>query len=171
MKTPVADEFHSLSNTVHLSPPVATYRFANWWYRHGFARTARVLSWINRLLFATWIPGSAQIGEGFVAAYWGLGVVIHSRAVIGKNVWVSQNVTIGRKEGSAGVPVIQDGVFIGPNSVVVGEITLGANSVVGANSFVNHDVPECTIVAGSPARVIRQLEPGERYKDFVPPAV
>jgi serine O-acetyltransferase len=171
MKQDVESRIPEKPARVHSCPPVVLYRVANWFHRRDFRQFARYLSWMNRFLFATWIPGSASIGKGFVVGYWGLGVVIHSRAVIGENVWVSQNVTIGRKEDDEGVPVICDNVFIGPNSVVVGNITLGANCVVGANSFVNHDVPENAIVAGSPARLIKQMKPGEKYKRFEPPAI
>ncbi len=147
------------------SPPVRLYRVAHWFHRRGFEHVSKILSWINRFLFATWIPGSATIGKNFVVGYWGLGIVIHSRTVIGNNVWISQNVTIGRKENEAGVPLIKDDVFIGPNSVVIGEIVIGPNAVVGANSFVNKSVPKNTVVAGIPARVIRVMDSGEKYKD------
>lgn len=147
-----------------ISPPIIIYRVSNLLYRFKFQIISELLSWFNRFLFATWIPGSAQIGKNIVIGYWGLGVVIHSKSVIGSNVWISQNVTIGRKEGTVGVPIIKDNVYIGPNSVVIGEITIGPNSVIGANSFVNKDVPPNAIVAGCPAKLIRFLKAGETYK-------
>ena len=53
---------------------------------------------------------------------------------------------------------IGDNVFIGAESVVLPGVTIGSNVIVGANSTVTHDVPEGTVVAGSPARVICTLE-------------
>lgn len=147
-----------------VSPPIVFYCLANWLHRRGCTLLGKLVSWANRFLFSVWVPGSAKIGKRLTLGYWGLGIVIHSKAVIGDDVWISQNVTIGRREGEEGVPVIADGVFIGPNSVVVGEIVLGEACVVGACSFVNCDVPDRAIVAGSPARIIRYLEKGEVYK-------
>jgi len=118
-------------------------------------RVALAISWANRFLFAAWIPSSARIGRNFKAGYWGLGIVIHSRSQIGDNCTVAQNVTLGRKEGEEGVPVIGDGVYIGAGASLLGGINIGDDSVIGANSVVVHDVPAKSVVAGIPARVIR----------------
>ena len=90
--------------------------------------------------------------------------MIHSKTIIGDNVWISQNVTIGRKEGQTEVPTICDNVYIGPGSVIIGKITLGEGCVIGANSFVNKDVPSRMVVAGAPAKKIRMLSPDEVYR-------
>lgn len=117
---------------------------------------ALAVSWINRFLFSTWIPSSASIGTNFKVGYWGLGVVIHSDAVIGNNCLISQNVTIGRKSKDRRVPVIGDNVYVGAGAVIIGEIKIGDNSVIGANSFVNSDVPRNATAVGVPARVLER---------------
>ncbi|PBQ31522.1 acetyltransferase [Sphingobacteriaceae bacterium] len=53
---------------------------------------------------------------------------------------------------------LKEGCWIGINSVILPGVTVGKNSVVGANSFVNKDVPDYTVVAGSPAKIIRKLD-------------
>ncbi|BCX67101.1 MULTISPECIES: serine O-acetyltransferase [Pseudomonas] len=72
-------------------------------------------------------------------------IVIGSGCVVGKNLTIYQGCTIGNKRG---YPTLQDGVTIFPNSVVVGGITIGANAVIGANSFVDKSLPSETKYRG-----------------------
>jgi len=138
-----------------MNPAIALYRIGSWFHNHGMKRVGWCFSWVNRFLFSTWVPSSAQIGSGFVCGYWGLGVVIHKDAVIGNDCTVAQNVTIGRNPGDSRVPVLGDRVYVGAGAVIVGEITIGRGAVIGANSVVLTDVPAGAVVAGVPARVIR----------------
>lgn len=137
-------------------PPVLVYRVGHMIHRIGLSKVAYLITWLNRLVFATYIPCSAKIGRNFTLGYWGLGVVIHSNAQIGDRCWVGQNVTIGRKGNDKGVPVIQDDVYIATGAVIVGEITIGKGATIGANSFVNKDVPAHAVVAGVPAKAIKK---------------
>jgi serine O-acetyltransferase len=84
-----------------------------------------------------------------------LGVVIHKDAIIGDDCSISQNVTIGRNPGDALVPRIGDRVYIAAGAVIAGEIFIGDDAVVGANSVVLSDVPAGALVVGAPARVVR----------------
>lgn len=143
-----------------MSPPIIMYRVSRWLYVRRMPLPSRVLSWANRFLFSTWIPGSARIGRRFACGYWGLGVVIHSDAVIGDDCLVAQNVTIGRNPGDSRVPVLGNRVYVGAGAVIIGEISVGDDAVIGANSVVREDVPAGAVVAGVPARVIRSTAPG-----------
>jgi CelD/BcsL family acetyltransferase involved in cellulose biosynthesis len=98
---------------------------------------------------------STEIGEGTVFAYGGMGVVLHERCKIGKFVTVGHQVTIGGRSRRWGVPVIEDRCVIGAGAKVLGPISVGAESVIGANAVVLSDVPPRTVVAGTPARVVR----------------
>lgn len=84
------------------------------------------------------------------------GIVIGSKTVIGRNVRINQNVTIGRPNAEAenDYPVIHDGVQIHSGAVIVGAITIGKNAKIGANSVVVKDVPENATAFGVPARNI-----------------
>ena len=117
---------------------------------------SRIYDWMGRLLYSCFVPGSAQIGKNFKLAYWGLGVVVHTRTIMGDNCKLGQNVTIGGKGG--GVPQLLNNVYIGGGSFVFGGVTIGNNVTVGANSVVNKDVPDNAIVAGVPAKIIRIKE-------------
>jgi serine O-acetyltransferase len=97
------------------------------------------------------IPAMLSVGPAFKLAH-GFGVVINGQVKIGSNVTVMQGVTIG---GSAhGVPRIEDEVIICANATVIGPVTLGQGSVVGAGCVVTRDVLANTTVVGNPQRVI-----------------
>lgn len=148
---------------------VGLYRVGHRLHRMGWVRAGRGVTWLNRFLFATMIPSSASIGRNFSCGYWGLGVVIHSAAVIGDDCTIAQNVTIGRNPGDVRVPVIGNRVYIGAGAVVIGEIQVGDDAVVGANSVVNRDVPPGAIVAGVPARLIRMKTGRQASPGSAPP--
>lgn len=83
------------------------------------------------------------------------GIVIGNNVFLGKKCVLYQNVTIGQKDDL--YPKIGDNVVIYPNATVVGAIRIGSNSIIGANSFVNHTCPEYSVIAGNPARIIKRL--------------
>lgn len=112
-----------------------------------------------RVLWGGVVPYQCRIGEGTVLGYQALGVVIHKRAVIGKHCHVGQNVTIGGTSGKEGVPVIGDRVFIGCNAVVLGPITVGDEATIGAGAVVTRDVPANCVVAGVPAKIVKENAP------------
>lgn len=86
-----------------------------------------------------------------------LGRIILNADNIGENLYVFHNVTIGN-DYTTGKPEIGDNVFIGTNSVVLGDIKIGSNVIIGACSFVNTDVPSNSLVVGNPAKVIRKID-------------
>lgn len=75
--------------------------------------------------------------------------------VIGKNVTIYQNVTIGRKDDN--YPKIGDNVIIYAGAVVIGDVHIGNNVIIGANAVVTHDVPDNCVVAGIPAKIIKRI--------------
>ena len=78
----------------------------------------------------------------------------NNKARIGNNCKVYQNTTIGEKNGKA--PVLGNNVTVYANAVIVGNVHIGSNSVIGAGSVVLSDVPENEIWAGNPARFIKK---------------
>ena len=108
-----------------------------------------------RLLFSCQISMGAKIGKGTKLGLGGLAVAIHKRAVIGNNVVISQGVTIGGRSKHYAVPVIGDNCHIAPGAKVLGPIVVGKNSIIGANAVVIENVPENSVVAGVPAKVIK----------------
>ena len=127
------------------------YRFMCWWrianclYCQGGRARVKWARRIHRRLvskYNTDIGWGARIGEKF-KIYHFVGIVICPQAVIGKNVRIRQNTTIGLKtvEGIKAIR-IGDNVEIGANSCIIGDdLTIGDNVTIGAMSFVNRDVP------------------------------
>ncbi|MEK7376564.1 MAG: serine O-acetyltransferase EpsC, partial [Candidatus Margulisiibacteriota bacterium] len=111
-------------------------------------------------LLARWVTGieihpGAKIGKGFFIDH-GAGVVIGETAVIKDNVTLYQGVTLGGtgKEKGKRHPTIGNNVIIGAEAIVLGNITIGDNSRVGAGALVTKSVStDCTVV-GNPARII-----------------
>ncbi len=98
---------------------------------------------------------TTKIEGGFYIGHLG-GIIVNPLAKIGKNCNISHGVTIGasKRGDKEGVPTIKDNVFIGPGAVLLGDITIGENSAIGANAVVNKDVPPNTTVGGIPATTI-----------------
>lgn len=108
------------------------------------------------LIYNSKVPYLARIGKGTKLGYGGIGVVIHSESVIGRNCSVGQQVTIGgRNSRYPGVPVIGDNVHMHKGAIIYGGITVGDNAEIGANAVVNKPVPDNAVVAGVPAKIIR----------------
>lgn len=82
---------------------------------------------------------SAEIGKNFKMNH-GVGTVIGARSKIGDNCLFHHNITLGDKNG--GRPTIGDNVTIYPGSVIVGDVKIGNNSIIGANVFVDKTYPE-----------------------------
>ena len=81
---------------------------------------------------------------------------------VGKNFFANYNCVIV----DTGYVRIGDNVWIGGNSVVLPGVTIGSNTVIGAGSVVNRDIPEWCVAAGNPCRVIRRITEEDRWKYF-----
>jgi len=136
--------------------PVPFYRVARWLYLRRVPFVPRILGRLCVLIFHCYIPCTVEIGEGFEVGYWGMGVIIHPRVKIGRNVFVSNGVTIGGRNEQPEVPRIDDNVYIATGAKVLGNITIGTGSVIGANAVVIRNVPPRSIAVGVPARISRE---------------
>lgn len=103
------------------------------------------------------VPFRTRIGPGFYIGHFG-GIVVSPDAVLGRNVNISQGVTIGQanRGPNQGSPTIGDNVYIGPGAKIVGAVRIGSNVAIGANCVVTKDVPDHAVVVGVPGRVISQ---------------
>jgi serine O-acetyltransferase len=95
------------------------------------------------------------IGSGLYLGHL-LGTVISPKSIIGKNINIMQNTTIGyaSRGTQKGYPIIGDNVYIGAGAVIIGNIKIGNNAIIGANCVVTKDVPDKAVVVGVPGKVI-----------------
>ena len=116
---------------------------------------ARLMHRRLRFKYGISIPYQTSIGPGFYIGHFG-GIVINEAAVIGRNVNISQGVTIGQANRGLrqGVPVIGEGVYLGPGAVIVGAVNIGKGSAIGANAVVTRDLCENAVAVGIPATII-----------------
>ncbi|MCE9542806.1 MAG: serine acetyltransferase [Verrucomicrobia bacterium] len=89
----------------------------------------------------------------------GVGLVVHQGVLIGEGCTLRNGVTIGERPPREGVPSLGDRVDVGVNAVILGPITIGNAVVIGAGSVVIRDVEPGSVMAGSPARLIRRIHP------------
>ena len=141
------------------SPASVVYYFSKRCYDRKLTRLSYAVNVLGRLLFSVWLPGSARIGKRLTVGYWGLGIVIHNKSIIGDDCWICQNVTIGRNFTDVGVPRVGNSVYIGAGSVLFGEIEIGDNVFIGSNCVVNKSVPPNCTVVGNPMRIISTDNP------------
>ncbi len=136
---------------------VWSHRIHHWLWRRKFRLLARVLSQITRFWTGIEIHPEAQIGRRLFIDH-GIGVVIGQTAIVGDDVTLYQGVTLGGTGKGVGKrhPTLRDGVFVGNNANILGNITIGERSRVGAGSVVLRDVPPDSTVVGVPAHIVYQ---------------
>ncbi|MBX7540904.1 serine O-acetyltransferase [Qipengyuania sphaerica] len=116
----------------------------------------RILWFLHAMCFSSDISPTAELGPGIYLPH-PFGIVIGDGAVIGRNVSIYQNVTIGqRNDTNPAMGRVEDGAYIGAGAVILGGVTVGANAIVGANAVVLNDVPPGATVVGNPARIVSQ---------------
>jgi serine O-acetyltransferase len=122
----------------------------------GVPLVPRLISATARTVTGVEIHPSADIGPGLFIDH-GSGVVIGETAEIGENVTMYQGVTLGGTGFASGKrhPTVEDNVTIGSGAKLLGPITVGHGSKIGANAVVIHDVPPNSTVVGNPGHPVR----------------
>jgi serine O-acetyltransferase len=121
----------------------------------------RVYNWIFakvKILFACDIK--TELPESTVITH-PVGIVIGKNVELGENILIRQNVTLGRRgirHNSDHQPKLHDNVRLGAGAVILGNVTVGKNAIVGANSVVLEDVPPNAMVVGAPAKIVEHSD-------------
>ncbi|PGN53936.1 serine acetyltransferase [Priestia megaterium] len=144
------------------------YRFGNWVYyqmnipiiKHLLWAVYKILDLIFvRLLMNAELPAQTKIGKGLYLPHGCNGIIINSKSIIGDNVTIFHQVTIGVNPIDVGTdiygpPIIGNRVFIGAGAKIIGNIKIGDYSKIGANAVVLSDVPQKSISVGIPAKTL-----------------
>ena len=122
---------------------VWAHRMAHWLWVHNVKLIARVWSNFTRTATGIEIHPGATIGRRFFIDH-GMGVVIGETAIIGDDVLMYHDVTLGARSYKKGKrhPTIGDGVILGAGARVIGDVTIGSGAVIGANVLITKDVVE-----------------------------
>jgi serine acetyltransferase len=119
-----------------------------------FGRFAgRFYTLVAHVVFGIDLPVQTQVGPR-LAIHHGVGLVVNARSIVGADVTLRHNTTLGGRYDRTDCPTLEGGVDVGPHSVILGAIVIGAGARIGAGSVVLSDVPPGTTVAGNPAHLI-----------------
>jgi serine O-acetyltransferase len=136
------------------------HRVAHWFWMRNLRLIARVISQTTRWWTGVEIHPGATIGPNLFIDH-GMGVVIGETAEVGSCVTLYHGVTLGGTSLNKGKrhPTIEDHVVVGAGAKVLGAITIGANSRIGANAVVVKSVPPNSVVVGVPGQVVSRSQP------------
>lgn len=131
------------------------HRIAHWLWIHQFYLFSRWLSQVGRFLTGIEIHPGAQVGRRLFIDH-GMGVIIGETSIIGDDVTLYQGVTLGGtgKERGKRHPTVRDHVVVGAGAKILGNITIGRNSRIGAGSVVLRSIPDDSTVVGVPGHII-----------------
>jgi len=136
------------------------YRLSHWLWRHRLKVLGRYVSQVMRWFTGIEIHPGATIGPGLFIDH-GMGVVIGETAEIGEEVTLYHTVTLGGTSLQKGKrhPTLGDRVTVGAGAKILGPITIGSDSRIGANAVVVKSVPANSVVVGVPGQIIARSRP------------
>jgi serine O-acetyltransferase len=139
------------------------YRLSHWLWRHRLKVLGRYVSQVMRWFTGVEIHPGATIGPGLFIDH-GMGVVIGETAEIGEEVTLYHTVTLGGTSLQKGKrhPTLGDRVTVGAGAKILGPITIGSDSRIGANAVVVKSVPANSVVVGVPGQIIARSRPHTR---------
>lgn len=143
---------------------IFVHRIAHFLYLHKWYFLARLISQISRFFTGIEIHPGAKIGKRLFIDH-GMSIVIGETAEVGDDVTLFHEVTLGGtgKDKGKRHPTIGNNVFLSAGVKVLGPITIGDDTKVGANAVVLHDIPKNATAVGIPAKVVRIN--GERIQE------
>ncbi len=138
------------------------HRLAHTLHNGGICLPARVISHLGRALTGIEIHPGARIGEGFFIDH-GMGLVIGETTVIGDDCHLFQGVTLGGTSTRRAKrhPTLGHRVVVGAGAKIIGAVTIGDNSKIGAGSVVVTNVPANATVVGVPGHIVAYADPGD----------
>jgi serine O-acetyltransferase len=136
------------------------YRLSHWLWTRDLKLLGRWVSHLFRALTGIEIHPGATIGPRFFIDH-GMGVVIGETAEIGSDVTLYHGVTLGGTSLNKGKrhPTLEDRVVVGAGAKILGAITIGADSRIGANAVVIKPVPPNSVVVGVPGQIVQRSQP------------
>lgn len=136
---------------------VLSFRIYSYIYYNISKGLGYILYQHSKLKYGCDIALTAKIGKNFTIVHIG-GIVIGRNSIIGDHCTVNNNVTLGMKNSNdTSIPDIGNNVYISTGAKLLGNIHIGDNCTIGANSVVNKSFEKNSIIAGIPAKVIKKI--------------
>ena len=140
------------------------YRISHWLFKHHLKFLANILTRIIQVLYGIDISYEAELGNGILILH-GVGLVIGRGVKMGNRVKLYQGVTLGVNDAfykglkyAQSFPKLGSNIIIGSGAKILGPVKIGNNVIIGANSVVTQDIPDNSIVAGIPGKVVKKLD-------------
>jgi len=152
---------------------VAHLRVMNWAKHRGLFWLSRTIEYRMQRLFGIYVSSKAQVADQVFFPH-PIGIVIGEGVTIGANTTIYQNVTLGAARKSDAInrayPYVSEDCIIYAGAVIVGGVRLGRAVTVGANAFVNKDVPDGATAMGNPLQIksCKRLNAGNRTLEGMP---
>jgi serine O-acetyltransferase len=134
------------------------YRLMQWSRRWRLVPLEMLCNKMNAICCNCIIGRGAEFGPAFVLIH-STGIVINGRVRGGEHVYLEHQVTIGAERRQS--PELGDHVFVGAGAKIVGPVSIGSGSRIGANAVVLHDIPAGATAVGIPAKVVRRRPDSE----------
>jgi serine O-acetyltransferase len=153
---------------------VVVFRAARAAQRYGLVPIARLLQYLNEVVWFLEFSAKAVVGPGLIVLHPGCGCAAGTR--IGKNctmlLFVQMGVAGRRDATKDGVPVVGDDVVFAANSSVWGPVTIGSRTTIGTGVRVMQDIPEDSwVVAEQPLRIVTRKRKPQKAESEVPSLV
>jgi serine O-acetyltransferase len=129
---------------------VVSFRLRSWLYSKRIPLLDLLIGYLTEIITCVEIPPNISVGEGLVIFHGGP-IVIHPRAILGRNIGLRPGVVIGGDFQGKGIPTLGNNIEIGVGAKIIGQITIGDNTRIGANSVVTKSFPANSILVGVPA--------------------
>lgn len=159
--------FGSLLESGQIPSIAELYQEGRAYLDRGLKSEAHKCEQLIQILHNSSVPLSVELGKHVSFAYGGIGTIIHSKCKIGDFVVIGSNVTIGGgnttlrnnngKMEQRQIPIIESRVFIATGAKILGGITVGHHSIIGANSVITKDIPPHSVVVGNPSKIITTI--------------
>jgi len=133
---------------------MCVYRIANWCYRHRIPFIPMLCRLYMFMCHGSRIPAKTTIGKGTKFTARGMGVIMNGDEVIGENCQIGHHVKMLRKNPYKNCAHVGNNVYISSGAVLMGNVKIGNNVIIGANSVVTKSIPDNCIVGGIPAKII-----------------
>ncbi|MCD5380583.1 serine acetyltransferase [Candidatus Gracilibacteria bacterium] len=147
-------DFRMFFNAEHRA--VNSYRLYSFVYKKISKGLGYVLYNRAKLKYGCDIAPTAKIGAHFKIAHIG-GIVIGRNAIIGNNCTINNNVTLGMKnKDKSEMPKLGDNIYVSSGAKLLGDIQIGNNCIIGANSVVVNSFNKNLIIAGIPAKILKK---------------